>query len=200
MGYRLGKIGDARIATGYDLRNKQDPSRRRWTPVTPGLTLRPLEWLEVSADGEYDLWFRTFRGASGWLAFGSNGIGPYLKVAPRYTNNRLALSNAASTAQDYRLARHLYGASYQDASAYSKILLVDAEATTPILPHLRGSAIAQWDGATRKVHVFAATLTRDLHCWELTGTFQRFADGEWRANFALGLVAFPAERLPLLGL
>ncbi len=200
MNWRLGKIGDARISTGYDLRNKQDPAKRRWSPVTPGFTLRPHDLISMSADAEYDVWFGKVRGANGSLGVGIEGTGPFVRLSPRYTDNRLALSDAASTAQDYRLARYLYGASFQDAYAFAKILTVDAELTTPILPHLRGSAIAQWDGTQRRVHAFAATLTRDLHCWELTGTFQRFADGELRFHLSLGLVAFPAERVPLLGL
>lgn len=200
LGYRPGRIGEARISAGYDLRNTQDPPKRRWSPVTPGLTLRPAHWLSLSADAEYDVWFGKFRGASGSLGIGREGEGPFVRLTPRFTDNRLALSNAASTAQDYRLARYLYGSSFQDANGFARILTVDAEAVTPILPNLRGSALAQWDGNARRVHVFTATLTRNLHCWELQGTFQRFADGELRFHLSLGLAAFPAERVPLLSL
>jgi hypothetical protein len=50
------------------------------------------------------------------------------------------------------------------------------------------------------VHWYTISVTRNLHCWELVGTFQHYLSGDYRFNASVGLLAFPVERVPLIGL
>ncbi|MEK7475292.1 MAG: LptA/OstA family protein [Candidatus Coatesbacteria bacterium] len=200
LAQRFGRAGTLGTSLSYDLRNKQDPSRRRWSPLTGTLGLTPVRFVSLSAETGYDLWWRRIRSASGSLLLGMEAGGPFIRFQPRYTDNRLELPAATTTSQDYRLARFVYGASFQDDFQYRNIFVVDADASFPIAPGITVGAFGQWDAAARRVHWYTISVTRNLHCWELVGTFQRYVSGEYRFNASVGLIAFPVERVPLIGL
>jgi hypothetical protein len=197
---RLGRLGSLGTSLSYDLRNKQDPSRRRWSPLTGTLGLTPLRFVALSAETGYDLWWHKIRSASGSLVLGIEAGGPFVRVRPRYTNNRLELPAATTTSQDYRLARYVYGASFQDDFQFRNIFVVDADASFPVAPGVTVAAFGQWDASVRRVHWYTISVTRNLHCWELVGTFQHYLSGDYRFNASVGLLAFPVERVPLIGL
>jgi len=194
---RFGKVGTLGATMSYDLRNKQDPSRRRWSPLTGTLSLAPHKFVSLSAETGYDLWWRKIRSASGSLLVGREAGGPFVRFRPRFTNNRLGLPAATTTSQEYRLARYVYGESFQNDL---HIFVVDADASFPVAPGVKVGAFGQWDNAVHRVHWYTVSVTRNLHCWELVCTYQRFASNEYRFNVGIGLVAFPGERLPVVGL
>ena len=196
---RFGTSGLAGISTSYDLRNRQDAGLRRWGPVVPELEGAPAPWLAVSGRADYDLALRSWRGAEGSATLGrETPTGSFLRLQPRYTNNRLALPVATTTGRDYRLAQALYGGSFEDAGlGVRRILTLDGSVGFPIGARVRATAAGQWDLAAHRVPWVTATLTRNLHCWELVGSVQRSASGEWRFSAGLGLSAFPSERVPL---
>jgi len=198
LNQRFGRLGSLGATLSYDLRNKQDPSRRRWSPLAGNLTLTPHPLFAFSADTTYDLWFRKIRSVGGSVRVGRDAGGAYVRLRPAFTNNRLELPAATTTSQEYQLARYLYGASYQDSLRYRDIFIVDGEAGFPVAPGLTASALGQWDASVHRVHWYMISLRRDLHCWELIGTFQHYVSGENRFNASIGLVAFPGERAPLV--
>jgi hypothetical protein len=194
----LGRIGTASVSGGYDLRNKQDPIPRRWFPISPQVNLIPVKYLTLGADGGFDVWYRKFRDVSGSIKLGSDSRA-FVLLRPRYTNNRLTLPLAATTSQDYMISRQLYGLGYQDPVKYPRIFLTDGEAAFSILPRVRVSACGQYDLQARQVLFYTCSVTRNLHCWELTATFQKFINGEYRYQASLSLTAFPTEGIPLVG-
>jgi len=195
-----GFVLSASVRTGYDLRNRQDPSLRRWMPVTPELSFNPHPDLSLSAEADYDLWFGRFRRASSTLGLGRSDGPIFLRIRPSYTNNRLALNSATRTMQDYRMAEYLYADSFQSSLAWPEVFYVDAEAGFPIAPGLRAGVSGQYDAQTRQVTFYSLTLTRDLHCWEAEGSFHRYVTGELRFAASLHLKAFPKEAIPLITL
>ena len=197
---RIGKTVSAGLGSGYDLRNRQDPSRRRWLPVVPDLTLTPSELVSMNAQAEFDVWHRDWRTASGTLRVGRESEGPLLRLRPSYTNNSMDLPAATVTSQEYLMARHLYGSSFQLASMYPRILLMDTEALVPLTSRLNAGFYGQYDFSTHNLRFYSVSLTRDLHCWNLMGNFQKFITGEYRFDASISLKAFPRERLPLIGL
>ena len=197
---RPGRAGYIGVSTGYDLRNKQDPSRRRWRPVTPSAGLVPWEWLALSADADYDLWYGRWRRASGDLRVGYEPDGPFVRLRPSFTNNRLGLPAATTTSQEYRIASYLYGPSFQGSDLYPNIFYVDGEVGAYILPGIRVGAFGQYDIEFHRLHHYTLTVARDLHCWELIGSFDRYADGGYRFNASMSLKAFPMDRIPLVSL
>ncbi|MEK7767754.1 MAG: hypothetical protein AAB368_16110, partial [bacterium] len=215
LGVRLGPVGTAAVGGGYDLRNRQDTPRRRWLPLTAQAAAAPRRGVSLSADGEFDLWYARWRrvaGSAGYSA-GTNGFAATLR--PSVTDNRLGLPLATTTSPEYRVAQHLYGSSFQNASIYPRIVLLNADVTVPLTSRLRVSLLSQFDlqpppdlylypaargRVQRHIRYYTVTVTRDLHCWELTGAFERYATGELRFNASLNLKAFPTERVPLLSL
>jgi hypothetical protein len=194
----FGTAVSAGLGTGYDLRNKQDPAGRRWMPLNAQLAVSPDDWLRLSAEADYDIWFKTWRRASGTLGIGNMETGPAVMLHPDYTNNRLQLPLAIRTSGDYRMAEYLFADSFQDSSQYPELFYVDAEAVSPIAPHLKASFAGQYDAQTRKLSCYSVGLTRDLHCWELEGAYHRYVTGEYRFTASIRLKAFPGEQLPLV--
>ncbi len=98
------------------------------------------------------------------------------------------------------MAESLYGPSFLDSSSTPTIFIVDATVMTPVAPRVRAEVGGQYDAGLHKVRFYSVSVTRDLHCWELNGTYHRFMTGEYRFGAALSVKAFPQQRLPLLGL
>lgn len=197
---RFGEVASAGLSGGYDLRNKQDPSRRRWLPMIPDLTLTPNELVSMNAQAEFDVWHRDWRTASGTLRIGRENEGPMLRLRPSYTNNSMDLPAATVTSQEYLLARYVYQGNFQLASMFPRILLTDAEAIVPLTRRVKTGFYGQYDWQTHNLRFYSISLTRDLHCWNLVGNFQKFITGEYRFDASISLKAFPAERLPLIAL
>ncbi len=197
---RFGAAGMAQVSGGYDLRNHQDPVRRRYLPVTPRVEASPLALVSLSTQADYDVWFHRWRGAQADATVGRPGSGPRVTLRPRYTDNRLALPASTTTSQEYLIASYLYGASVQQGGPVPRIFLTDLEVALPLLPGVQVTGAGQYDADLRRVNFFTVTVVRNLHCWELAGMFQRYASGELRFNASIGLAAFPGERVPLIGL
>jgi len=197
---RFGEVGSVQVLGNYDLRDRQDPVRRRFGPVTPRVDLTPQRLVTLTADADYDVWFHQWRGASAQATVGAPGPGPRFTVHPRFTDNRLSLPLATTTSQEYLIAGYLYGSSFQQAADIRRIFLVDADFTVPLTSRIQVTGSGQVDADLGRLNFFTVTVVRNLHCWELAGTFQRFASGELRFNASIGLAAFPTERVPLIGL
>jgi hypothetical protein len=197
---RFGDTGSAQVTGSYDLRDHQDPVRRRFGPVTPRVDVQPHRLLALSADADYDTWFHRWRGATAQATLGQAGTGPHLTIRPRFTDNRLPLPAATTTSQEYLIAGYLYGNSFQQSADIRRIFLVDADIAFPLTALIQVAGSGQYDADRGRLNFFTVTVVRNLHCWELAGTFQRFASGELRFNASLGLTAFPGERVPLIGL
>lgn len=195
-----GTVASASIRTGYDLRNKQDVKLRRWMPVTPELSVTPHPVASISADADYDLYYGRFRRAGGTLGLGRAGGSWYARVRPSYTNNRLGLTEAVRTSQDYRMAEYLYAESFQTSLAFPDLYYLDAEMGFPILPRLRAVAMGQYDFQLKQLNYCTVSLIRDLHCWEAEADFHLYVTGEYRVNLSLRLKAFPKETIPLIAL
>lgn len=199
------------VASGYDLRDKQDhPLIRRWRPLTPSVTYDPDPRLSLQGTGDYDLAYHRWRGASGTARAGTP-TGPRLELRPSYTDNRstVPLPETVTTSQEYLLAQNLYGGSFQDAATYSRIFTIDGNLATPLAPHLRLSANGQYnpfavDPATGvpiprgAMTFYGFSVIRELHCWELVGEFQKFPGGGYAFHASLTLRAFPREAVPLV--
>ena len=104
------------------------------------------------------------------------------------------------TSQEYLIAGYLYSNSFQRSADLRRIFLVDADLAFPLTSLIQVTGGGQYDPDLRRVNFLSVTIVRNLHCWELAGTFQRYASGELRFNASMGLKAFPGERVPLVGL
>lgn len=200
----IGRLGSASLSTGYDLRNKQDPWQFRWSPLVPQVTLKPHANLTTTAEAKYDMWHplwrRYVREVSGSVGYRREDDRLSAALRPRYLNNELGLPKATTTGQAYRMSQHVYGPSFQDASLYPYFLLLDGDVTVPITARIDVTANGQYDFAHARFAFYTLSVTRNLHCWEMTGTFQQYASGEFQFYVTMGLRAFPSEGIPLFRL
>ncbi len=217
VSWRFGDWATASLAQTYDLRNKQDRVARRWGPLCPRFTLTPFPRFSVYGQGEYDLFLEAWRRIDGGMKIDGGPEGWIVNLRPTLINNQLAPTKAAATSRNYIVTREVYygPALYTSPLFNRRLIYLDGTLGFPLTSLIRVEATGQLDlappdeiylplllrrGDSRYIRFYRIQVMRDLHCWRLVGTFERFSSGETRFSASLNLRAFPLSRVPLLTL